>query len=236
MRRRPLLVGVLVALVGAALILLWSQRGADVASGPPGPQTTSDATDSASPPPTPTVTGTGTTDGTDGTGADEASPAPSETAEPPQGDRPADTDSTLRIPGIGLDAELHAEGLRGGKINPPAGTVMWYTGHDRVAPGEVGTSVIAGHVVANGRPDAFAQLAQVREGDTVEVTDAAGESSTYEVVRAEVVDKDDLTMDAHVWGPNSSVRRLAIVTCDDAFGFRSDGHRAANYVVIAEPA
>lgn len=142
----------------------------------------------------------------------------------------------MRIPGINLRAGLHAEGLRGGKINPPAGTVMWFTGYDRVAPGAVGTSVIAGHVAARGRSDVFAILSKVRVGDRVELAGTDGATRTFRVVRAGVVDKEKLTTDHAVWGPNSSVRRLAIITCDDAYGFRGDGHRVANYVVIAEPA
>jgi LPXTG-site transpeptidase (sortase) family protein len=131
---------------------------------------------------------------------------------------------------------MHAEGLRAGRINPPAGTVMWFNGQGRVAPGEVGTSVIAGHVASGGRPDVFGKLSRVRVGDRVEVTGTDGVARSFRVVRAGVVDKRDLTTDYSVWGPNSSVRRLAIITCDDAFGFRGDGHRVANYVVIAEPA
>lgn len=206
MRRRPLVVGALVALLGAALILVWTQRGADSVSGP--------------------LTETVPT----------AASTPTVTAEPPQADAALETDSTLRIPGIDLEVGLHPEGLRGGKINPPAGTVMWYTGHDRVAPGAVGTAVIAGHVVAAGEPDRFAALADVQVGDEVEIVDSEGATSTFTVVRAEVVDKDDLTTDADVWGASPSLRRLAIVTCDDAYGFRNDGHRVANFVVIAEAA
>ena len=142
----------------------------------------------------------------------------------------------LVIPGIGLHKRLHAEGLRGGKINPPAGTVMWFTGSNRVRPGQVGTAVIAGHVVSRGSGDAFARLADVGVGDRIRLTGTGGGVDTYRVVRAGVVDKDALTTDQAVWGSNSSVRRLAIITCDDARGFRSDGHRVANYVVIAEPA
>ena len=161
---------------------------------------------------------------------------PSTTAEPPRGNAADPSGHVLRIPGIDLEAELHAEGLRDGKVNPPAGSVMWFTGLDRVAPGAVGTSVIAGHVVAGGEPDRFAELAQVEVGDEIQVTTPEGVPATFTVVRAGVVDKDELTTDQSVWGPNTSVRRLAIITCDDAFGFRDDGHRVANYVVIAEPA
>ena len=161
---------------------------------------------------------------------------PAATAEPPAPPATAlETGPALRIPGIGLDADLHAEGLRDGRINPPAGTVMWFTGYDRVAPGEVGTAVIAGHVVASGRADVFNRLSEVAVGDEVQVVGDDG-VETFRVVRAGVVDKDELTVDQTVWGANSSVRRLAIITCDDAYGFRDDGHRVANYVVIAEPA
>jgi sortase (surface protein transpeptidase) len=223
MTRRPLLVGALVALVGVVLVLLWVQRGADdVSQAAPLP------TASVSPTSTPTATTPTPTTTTTTT----ALPS---TAEPPPA-TPVDTDVDLRIPGIGLSASLHAEGLRGGKINPPAGTVMWFTGLDRVAPGAMGTSVIAGHVVAGGRPDVFADLAEVGVGEEVQIVGTDGDVERFRVVRAGVVDKDELTVDQSVWGGNTSVRRLAIITCDDAYGFRGDGHRVANYVVIAEPA
>ena len=236
--RRPLFVGALVALVGAALVLFWvQQRGGDAASEVSGPSTTSPSTSTPSTSTTQTPTSSPTDTPTDTlteTPSLTAAPAPSTAEPPPAAAQPA-SGTSLRIPGIGLQARLHPEGLRDGKINPPAGTVMWFTGYDRVAPGAVGTSVIAGHVVANGRSDVFASLSRVRVGDTVEIAAPDG-PRTFRVVRAGVVDKDALTTDQTVWGPNTSVRRLAIVTCDDAYGFRSDGHRVANYVVIAEPA
>lgn len=220
MPRRPLIVGALAAVVGAALVLVGFQRGADGVPEVAAPTTTSAPTTPA-PTDTPSASATPTS-------------APS-TAEPPP-PAPRSTGPTLRIPAIDLSAGLHAEGLRDGKINPPAGSVMWFTGYERVAPGAVGTSVIAGHVVANGRSDVFADLSSVGVGDRVEIVGEDGAVDTFRVVRAGVVDKNELTVDQTVWGGNSSVRRLAIITCDDAFGFRGDGHRVANYVVIAEPA
>lgn len=222
MRRRPLLVGALVALVGAALILFWIQRGVDAFDDA---STSASSTAGVVPPGSPP-----------GAAAPPGSAAPSATAEPPTGEAAEPSGHLLRIPSIDLDAELHAEGLRGGKVNPPARTVMWFTGMDRVAPGERGTSVIAGHVVSGGGPDLFADLAEVTVGDEVDIAQADGSSATFTVVRAGVVDKDELTTDQAVWGHNTSVRRLAIITCDDAYGFRDDGHRVANYVVIAERA
>lgn len=223
--RRPLIVGALVALVAATLVLFWTQRGVDSVS-------------EASPPPSTFTSPSTQTDmaTSSSTGSPTQAPtATATTAEPPVASAPAASGSTLSIPGVDLRAQLHPEGLRDGKINPPAGTVMWFTGYGRVAPGAVGTSVIAGHVVANGRDDVFARLSDVHVGETVEIDGPDG-SRAFRVVRAGVVDKDALTTDQAVWGANSSVRRLAIVTCDDAYGFRNDGHRVANYVVIAEPA
>lgn len=239
MQRRPLVVGALIALVSAALILLWIQRGADAVSEASAPTTTT--TSSASMPTLSRSSPAATTSPTDTTSPPASTPVVpgllGATAEPPPAaSAPAASGPTLRIPRIDLQKRLHAEGLRDGKINPPAGTVMWFTGYDRVWPGDVGTSVIAGHVVARGREDAFADLARVRVGDRIEIVDSGGVTRAFTVVRAGVLDKDRLTTDQTVWGVNTSTRRLAIVTCDDAYGFRSDGHRVANYVVIAEPA
>lgn len=229
MRRRPRFVGAIVAVIGVALVLLGLQRGADVVSAGSDPASTVSGTPVTSPT-------AGSTSASGPVTAAATASGPPATAEPPAPPATAlETGPALRIPGIGLDADLHAEGLRDGRINPPAGTVMWFTGYDRVAPGEVGTAVIAGHVVASGRADVFNRLSQVAVGDEVQVVGDDG-VETFRVVRAGVVDKDELTVDQTVWGANSSVRRLAIITCDDAYGFRDDGHRVANYVVIAEPA
>ena len=51
---------------------------------------------------------------------------------------------------------------------------------------------------------------------------------------ASAVDKQELARSRAVWGEQPSTPRLAIITCDDAFGYLDDGHTAANFVVIAE--
>jgi LPXTG-site transpeptidase (sortase) family protein len=110
---------------------------------------------------------------------------------------------------------------------------MWFRGYERVRPGSVGTAVIAAHVATGDRRDVFAKLADVDVGDTVQVVEG-GKAVSYRVTRASAIDKEKVTTDQAVWGTNTSESRLAIITCDDAFGFRSDGHRRANFVVIAE--
>ena len=145
-------------------------------------------------------------------------------------------DVRIRIPAIGLDHETSGGGLTPeGTIDPDPGTLMWFEGLDRVQPGRVGTAVIAGHVATGDRPDVLAELAEVEVGDDVQVVED-GRTIPYRVTRAGPIDKVEVTTDEAVWGVNTSRSRLAIITCDDAFGFRGDGHRRANFVVIAEPA
>ena len=110
---------------------------------------------------------------------------------------------------------------------------MWFKGFERVRPGRVGTAVIAGHVASGSRRDVFVNLADVDVGDKVQIVDQ-GKVITYRVTRASAINKYEVTTDAAVWGSNTSRSRLAIITCDDAFGYRGDGHRVANFVVIAD--
>lgn len=165
--------------------------------------------------------------------ADEAQSA----ADRRAGTRAADGSeraTRLSIPAVDLSTSLEPQGLREGKVNPPAGDVIWFTGHDRVRPGATGTSVIAGHVINQQGPDEFAALEQLETGDGVVVGYPGGEQLRFEVTSTDIVDKADLTTSADVWGENSDTRRIVLVTCDDELGFREDGHRTANFVAVAE--
>ena len=142
--------------------------------------------------------------------------------------------SSLSIPAVGLSTSLEAQGLRGGKVNPAPGQVIWFTGYDRVRPGAAGTSVIAGHVISGGQPDSFAALEQLTKGDGVLLSYPGGATLRFEVTSTDIVDKDELTTSAQVWGANTDTRRVVLVTCDDQLGFRTDGHRKANFVAVAE--
>ncbi|GAA4401812.1 hypothetical protein GCM10023168_11780 [Fodinibacter luteus] len=223
MNRRPLLaVGVALTVLAVALLTWMMQRDGESVSA-------TAATLAPSAPPTVTP-GTTTPSPTPTTSATSASPKPSATASKP----PSAAGLRIQIPAIDLDHRMAGGGLSSnGTIDPDPGTVMWFRGYDRVRPGRVGTAVIAAHVATGSRPDVFADLADVGVGDTVKVVED-GKSITYRVTRAAAIDKVKVTTDQTVWGPNSSRSRLAIITCDDAFGFRGDGHRKANFVVIAE--
>ncbi len=147
---------------------------------------------------------------------------------------PATAGLRLSVAAINLRTSLRSVGVdASGTISPPAGEARWVRGFGRVQPGKVGTAVVAGHVVSSGDPDVFSRLSSVRVGNKVVVT-SGSMSRTYVVTRAAVVKKSALTHDADVWGQNTSKRRIVLITCDDELGYRSDGHRVANYVVVAD--
>ena len=80
-------------------------------------------------------------------------------------------------------------------------------GHFRgtAIPGEAGNAVIAGHRTTWGRP--FARLNELRPGDTITFTDAAGQS-VYVVASSAVVNPDDRSV---LQPTNANV--LTLLTC-----------------------
>ena len=217
MAARPLrAVGVALLVLAVALLTWVMQRdGASV------PAKAAPAATSSAPSITPSIA--------------SPTPTPSPSATPSPTKKAPSTDGLrIRIPAIGLDHAMRGEGLgSNGTIDPDPGTVMGFTGYERVRPGKLGTAVIAAHVATGQRADVFADLADVDVGDTVEVFED-GKAVAYRVTRASAIDKKKVTTDQAVWGANDSRTRLAIITCDDAFGLRGDGHRVANFVVIAD--
>lgn len=123
---------------------------------------------------------------------------------------------------------------QGDIINPAEGSLIWFTGADRVFPGERGTAVVAGHVSYEGRPDIFASLVDLQPGDRLETVDGKDSTLRWEVSAGEVLGKGAVQRDPRVWDDQRRTRRLVLITCDDAYGFRDDGHRRANLIVIAE--
>jgi hypothetical protein len=216
--------------VVVAVLVTWALRsGAEPVQAASAPITTSARPSTTTPLPEPRQRFTPTTPTT--------SPTPAAKPKPKPAPKPSSTVSGFRIKisSIGLERRLHGMGVSSdGTINPPKGKVIWFQGFGRVRPGAIGTAVIAGHVTKGGEPDTFYRLSRVDVGDRIQIIEADGKTKTYKVTRASAIDKTKVTTDAAVWGTNTSRSRLAIITCDDAFGYRSDGHRKANFVVIAD--
>lgn len=228
---------------GSAYLLVVVLASAGCGSQAPG-STTPDLGVAASAEPDPTPTGSPPTPST----------TPSERPAPSQSPRPTPTSTTQRAPeqaaeatprpppwsltvdAAAIDQPVVPGGLTAeGTINPDRGQLIWFTGYDRVEPGEVGTAVLSGHVSYEGVPDVFADLHRVASGDEVVMRRGDGSAQSYVVTEVDIVDKAALQRDVRVWGDQRETRRLVLVTCDDELGFREDGHRAANLVVIAEP-
>lgn len=146
-----------------------------------------------------------------------------------------DAPARLDVEGAGISAALTPQGLdENGAINPGRGEAIWFDGRDRAVPGDLGIAVVAGHVDYYGEPDVFAELHQVRTGDELTITQQDGDVLDLTVVRTEVLDKEAVRTSDLVWGEVTDRRLVALVTCDDELGWRADGHRAANLVVLAE--
>jgi hypothetical protein len=231
MPRSPLVTaGTGAAILGAGVLAFAISTSAP--GDPPGVRTSAAAPASITPPASPSASPTSRSTSP----SETRSPSPSPSA--PTSTPPSDSDSVawIEVGGVGIRTAVDPRGLSAdGTISPPKGTVMWFTGYDRVMPGLVGTSVVAGHVAVDGSPDVFAPLPGVRPGTKVRVGYHDGDVLDLTVVRTEVLAKDELQTDPDVWGANSTTRRVVLITCDDAYGFRSDGHRVANFVAVAEP-
>ncbi len=122
-----------------------------------------------------------------------------------------------------------------GKWSPNPGTVEWYQKEDYLRPGVLSPlhSVIAGHVSYNGEPDVFADLEDVKIGDTVIVTYASGAKYTFTVKQIIVETKTKIQNDQRVWGYHKPARSVALFTCDDEFGTCEGGHLCGNRAIIA---
>lgn len=230
--------GLVLALVAVVALVLQLRGGSPEVSAPTVPPVTT-----SSPAPTTEDETTTSTTSTARTSSKEPSPSPTSVAaaaststttpEPTQ--QAAVAPSWITIATGGVDGAIVPQGLAAdGTINPGRNQIIWFTGSNRVEPGQVGTAVIAGHVTWEGAPDAFVNLPSVGVGDAVTVGYTDGTSRTFNVTETAAVDKDQLARSLTVWGPHPDRPRLAIITCDPALGYQADGHTAANYVVIAE--
>lgn len=158
--------------------------------------------------------------------ATRAVPAPSTSAAIAEADVPA----RITIKSIGVNKDVASMGLNGGQIDPPQNVVQWYNAYP--SPGKPGNSIIAGHVVYDGVPDAFHDLNKVAVGDEVTISYKNAPQKTFVVDRVASVDKDDLRKRQDVWG-DSNKPNLVLITCDSSSGKESAQHYKNNYVVWA---
>jgi sortase (surface protein transpeptidase) len=139
---------------------------------------------------------------------------------------------SVSIPSVGIGSPLIPLGLNPDntlEVPKDFAVAGWYTG--RPVPGELGPSIIAGHVDSKRGPAVFYHLGDVQPGASVDVARSDGSVARFTVVAKEEHDKDAFPTD-HVYGPTDSPE-LRLITCGGTFD-RSIGHYNDNIIVFAE--
>jgi sortase (surface protein transpeptidase) len=141
---------------------------------------------------------------------------------------------SLDIPAIGVHSQLLHLGLnQDGSIQVPsvttaAGLAAWYKGS--VTPGQIGSSVIEGHVDSYQGPAVFFRLGELRPGDTVDIRLANGVTAIFRVTGVREYAKDKFPA-ATIYGATASAA-LRLITCGGAFD-SATGHYLGATVVFA---
>ncbi len=150
------------------------------------------------------------------------------------------------VESIGVDEPLVVGNYfdENGNISPPWQTANLYGGGSM--PGQVGTSLIAGHVSSSTYgPDVFYNLGNIQIGDIVQVSDGTT-NFTYQVTLIRVQDKRLLaTSEAPGEDPDAVIQWsdmervtdwsvLYLITCGGEFGNVRPGSFDSNIIVRAE--
>jgi sortase (surface protein transpeptidase) len=137
----------------------------------------------------------------------------------------------LTIPSIGVRTALIRLGRTAqGTLEVPDSTSVagWYTGSPR--PGQIGSSVIAGHIDSYLGPGVFFRLRLLRPGDLVYVRRADGTLAVFRVYAEHMYAKAHFPT-GQVYGPVPDAE-LHLITCGGVFG-SATGSYLSNVVVYA---
>jgi hypothetical protein len=138
------------------------------------------------------------------------------------------------IPAIGVDSRLLHLGLNSdGTIQVPSvetssGEAAWYK--YSATPGQIGSSVIEGHVDSYQGPAVFFRLGALRPGDTVNVTLADGVTAVFRVTGVREYLKTRFPAKA-IYGA-TDFAALRLITCGGTFDYAT-GHYLSSTVVFA---
>lgn len=144
---------------------------------------------------------------------DPAAAAPTEAGVQPTEDRPAPP-ARIQIPDVGVDTTIVPVAATDDGIEvPPVYEAGWFDGGPR--PSEPGRAIMLGHLDSLSGPAAFTELPQARPGSEVIVTDQAGLTHTFRILRTLEIAKASFPSE-EVYG---MTRRpgLALITCGGKF-------------------
>ncbi len=140
----------------------------------------------------------------------------------------------VHIPAIGVTSELLHLGVdAAGAIQVPslsteASEAAWYK--YSVTPGQIGASVIEGHVDSYAGPAVFFRLGALRPGDRIDVTLADRVTAVFRVTGVREYLKSRFP--ANVIYGRTAYAALRLITCGGAFDY-STGHYLSSTVVYA---
>ena len=145
--------------------------------------------------------------------------------------RAASAPVRVRVPAIGVDSPLAVLDVDdAGTLVPPADFARagWFAAG--TVPGDVGPSVIAGHVDSRDGPAVFFRLAELAPGDEILVERADGTTVRFTVSRTDRYPKDAFPT-ADIYGPTPRAE-LRLITCGGEFDADRRSYRD-NVVVTA---
>ncbi len=141
---------------------------------------------------------------------------------------------SVDIPAIGVNSKLLHLGLNpDGTIQVPSletssGVAAWYK--YSATPGQIGSSVIEGHVDSRQGPAVFFRLGTLRPGDTVDITLADGITAIFRITGVREYAKSKFPAKA-IYGV-TDYAALRLITCGGAFDYAT-GHYLSSTVVFA---
>ncbi|PVZ13270.1 class F sortase [Actinomycetospora cinnamomea] len=146
----------------------------------------------------------------------------------------ASAPSRVTVPSISAESSLVPTGLQenGSLEVPPVFQPMQASWFDQSpTPGEIGPSIVLGHVNGGGQPGIFANLKDVVAGAQVFVDRVDGQRAVFEVSRVETIPKDSFPTDA-VYNDTANPQ-LRLITCGGDFD-RGARSYLSNVIVYAD--
>jgi len=141
---------------------------------------------------------------------------------------------SVLIPSIGVQSKLLHLGLNAdGTVQVPSlqtssDEAAWYK--YSATPGQIGSSVIEGHVDSHQGPAVFFRLGALRPGDTIDVTLADGITAIFRVTGVREYAKSRFPAKT-IYGA-SDYAALRLITCGGVFDYAT-GHYLSSTVVFA---
>lgn len=140
----------------------------------------------------------------------------------------------ITIAKIGVDSKVVPVTAVNGVLDIPdnVDVIGWYQ-EGATPEGAAGSAVLVGHRDGKlGVDGAFYNLATLRPGDKVEIRDAGGIKSEYEVVAREVIPKSTFASVADKYFTLEGEPRLTMITCGGYYDKDKGGYQS-NVVVTA---